>query len=926
MAQHLGILKLSTALLAILAAPAAMAQVSAAPAEGPGAAQPDSGDGSDIVVTATRTNRTGYTAPTPTTVLSLEQMNLAAPANLADFVNQLPALSGSVNPRNNNGTTNGGTAGANLLNLRNLGVNRTLALLDGRRVVASTLTGAVDVNLLPTALVQRVDVVTGGASAAWGSDAVAGVVNFVLDDRYRGLKGKIVRGTTQEGDGDTFQAELSGGVAFAGGRGHIVVSGQYSDSGRTRAQQRNWYDGSKLILNPDYTAANGAPQYIVAKHVGLASATDNGLITAGPLRGTQFGANGLALPTPFNFGYVAGLQSLGGAAEDQGGRIEVSIPTKNYSLFGRISYDLADALQLFAEAGYGRSQADYLSVSYNRFGNLVLSAENAYLDPSVRSALNAAGETSFRYGTSNIKFGQLAARNIREMQRYLAGLKGDIGGWTLNAYYQHGVSRIVSEVGNNPVAARYEKAANATKLVDGTIVCSVNADADPANDDAACSPLNPFGAVPASDQARAYVFGTARQVIDIKQDVVAATIAGEPGSTWAGPISFVAGAEYRRETFKAVADAVSLTNGFFTGNFKPSAGSISVKEAFGEIVVPLLNDAPFAKDVSFNGALRYTDYSMSGSVTTWKAGLTWEASHEWRLRGVRSRDIRAPNLNDLYQGGQAFPLAVADPVTNSSYTTFVTVVGNRALRPERADTLSVGIGYRPDWLPGLALSVDYYDIKIKQAIVSLPAQNLIDGCNGASPGLCQYITRSPTTNLITEVLTPGINFSRERATGIDVEANYRTRVGAGTLDLSALANHVRRRTVDTGFRVYEYAGTMSENTAVPKWRGVVNLSYRQGGTTLNLRERFISAGKYTKEVTVKDNHVKAAYYTDLTLTQDFHDFTGKPSLFFAVDNLFNQAPRVSPLILGPVHINVGTNGSLYDVLGRTFRVGLRFNL
>ncbi|QTH20222.1 TonB-dependent receptor [Rhizorhabdus wittichii] len=926
MASHLNILKSSAALAAIWITAPANAQINDTSRAPQSVETAEADEESAIVVTATRTNRTGYTAPTPTTILSLEHMNQAQPASLADFVNQLPALSGSVSPRNNNGTTNGGTAGANLLNLRNLGVNRTLALLDGRRVVASTLTGAVDVNLLPTALIKRVDVVTGGASAAWGSDAVAGVVNFVLDDRYQGLKGKISKGITQEGDGSTFQAELSGGMAFADGRGHIVVSGQYSDSGRARAQDRGWYSGSKLILNPGYTPANGAPQYMVARNVGLASATDNGLITAGPLRGTQFGPDGLALPTLFDFGYVAGLQSLGGSGEDQGGRIEISIPTKNYSAFGHVSYELTDAVEIFGEVGYGRSEADYLSVSYNRFGNLALSADNAYLDPAVRNALVAAGETGFRYGSSNIKFGQLAARNTREMERYLAGFKADVGGWNFNGYYQHGVSRIVSEVGNNPIAARYEKAANGVKLANGAIVCAVNADAVASNDDPACSPLNPFGAVPASDQARAYVFGTARQAIDIKQDVVAGTVAGEPVSTWAGPISIVIGAEYRRETFKATADAVSIANGFFTGNFKPSSGRISVKEMFGEVVVPLLKDVPFAQDVSFNGALRYTDYSMSGSVTTWKAGLTWEASREWRLRGVLSRDIRAPNLNDLFQGGQAFPLAVADPVANSSYATFVTVVGNRNLRPERADTLSVGIGYKPDWLPGLALSADYYDIKIKQAIVSLAAQNLIDGCYGTSPSLCQYISRSTTTNLITEVLTPGINFSRERTTGLDFEVNYRTSLGAGTFDISALANHVRRRTIDTGFRVYEYAGTMSENTAVPKWRGLVNASYRQGGTTLNLRERFIGAGKYTKEITVKDNHVKAAYYTDVTLSHEFQDVAGKPSLFLAIDNVFNQSPRVSPLILGPVHINVGTNGSLYDVLGRAFRVGFRFDL
>ncbi|MET1755713.1 TonB-dependent receptor [Novosphingobium sp. RD2P27] len=927
------------ALYAFNASLAAVAAIISSPvlaqsAEGTDAARPASEvdpaeaatDAGDIVVTGTRTNRTGYEAPTPTTVLTAETIALTAPASLADYVNQLPALAGSTSPRNVNGTTAGGTAGANLLNLRGLGVNRTLVMLDGRRVVASTLTGAVDVNLLPTAMVKRVDIVTGGASAAYGSDAVAGVVNFILDDTYTGLKGETSYGITDKGDGNAFRAELTGGLQFGGGRGHIVVSGQYNKSGRVRAQDRDWYNGSKLIVNPAFTATNGVPQYIVAPNVGLASATDNGLITSGPLRGTQFGANGLASATPFNFGYTNGLQSLGGSAEDHGGRIEVAVPTEMYSFFGHAAYDLTDGIQVFAEASYGHSVTDYLSVSYNRFGNLPISINNAYLDPAVRARLAAAGQTTFNLGTSNYKFGQIRGRNEREMERYVGGVKGDLGGWKWDLYYTHGISHIISEAANNPNIANYNRAVNAVRTPSGAIACGVNADASTANDDAACAPLNPFGTVAVSDAARDYAFGTARQVIGIKQDVVSGSISGDPFSTWAGPVSVVVGAEYRQETYDATADAVSQANGYFTGNYKASQGEVSVKEAFGEIIVPLLKDKSFAQDVSFNGAVRYTDYKLSGGVTTWKAGLTWEINDELRLRGTRSRDIRAPNLNELFQGGQATTLALADPVINSSYATLVLVVGNQNLQPERADTLSLGVGYRPQWLPGLSLSVDYYDIKIDQSIVSLAAQNLIQGCQAGDASLCAYITRDPASNLITQILTPGINFSRERATGVDFEANYSTGLGAGQLRLAALANYVKRRDVDTGFTVFRYAGTMSENTAVPKWRVNLNANYTVNGTTLNVRERFIGAGKYASDKTIVDNHVKAAYYTDVTLTQRFEDIAGSPALFFSVENLLDQDPRVSPAVLGPVHINVGVNGTLYDVLGRTFRVGFRFDL
>ncbi|MET1755724.1 TonB-dependent receptor [Novosphingobium sp. RD2P27] len=921
---HRAHLAASTALALILTGQPALAQTSDV-----GSASEDTGTVetpdavSDIIVTATRTNREGYTAPTPTTVISLDQIQQSAPASLADYVNQLPALVGSTSPRNNNGTTSGGTAGSNLLSLRNLGVNRTLVLLDGRRVVPSTLTGAVDVNTLPTSMVQRVDVVTGGASAAWGSDAVAGVVNFILDDKYTGIKGEANYGVTEKGDGSAYRLELTGGMPFAGGRGHIVVSGQYAKSGRVQARDRDWYDGSKLIPNPGRTATNGAPQYIVAPNVGLASATDNGLITSGPLRGTQFGANGLASPTPFNFGYTANLQSLGGTAEDQGGRIELAIPTETYSVFGHASFELTDAIQAYGEASYGHGEANYLGVSYNRFGNVTIRANNAYLDPAVRRALQAAGQTSFSLGTSNYKFGQIEGRNTRALTRFVGGLKGDLGGWKWDVYYERGVSKITSIAARNPIVAAYNKATDAV-LSSGSIVCGVNGDASPANDDAACVPFNVFGSAAPSDAAFAYVTGTAEQHVRITQDVASGSISGEPFSTWAGPVSLVVGAEYRKETYRSTADAISQATGFFTGNYKASTGDISVREGFAEIIVPLLKDTRFFRDVSFNGAVRYTDYDPSGGVTTWKAGLTWDVTSELRLRGTRSRDIRAPNLNELYQGGQATTSAFVDPVLGTGYAGRVFIIGNRELTPERADTLSFGVGYRPEWLRGLSLSVDYYDIKLSNAIVTLNSQNLIDGCFGGSADLCPYITRDPSTNMITEILTPGINFSSERATGVDIEASYSAEVGPGRLGLSVLANYVKRRDIDTGFTVYQYADTLSDNTAVPKWRGTLNANYRAGGTSLNLRERFISAGRYSRQFTIADNHVKAAYYTDLTLTHEFEDLPGKPALFLSVENLFDQAPRVTPQTIAPVHINTGVNGTVYDVLGRNFRAGVRF--
>ena len=258
----------------------------------------------EVVVTATRVKRDGYQAPTPTSVIGEEELNAKAPANIADFVNELPSLAGSITPTTATQSIGPGTAGINALNLRNLGANRTLVLLDGQRVGASTLTGWVDVNQFPNALIKRVDVVTGGASADWGSDAVAGVVNFVLDKDFTGVKGEAQGGVTTYGDNGEYKLSATAGTGFADKRGHVLLSYEEAHSDGVQGVPRSWYNGSKLFFNPNYTATNGQPQLIASAGVGFATATPGGIITTGPLKGTYFGPGGT--PLQFNYGSIIG--------------------------------------------------------------------------------------------------------------------------------------------------------------------------------------------------------------------------------------------------------------------------------------------------------------------------------------------------------------------------------------------------------------------------------------------------------------------------------------------------------------------------------------------------------------------------------------------------------------------------------------------
>ena len=314
------------AALALGATPAAAQPIAPPPTSGePGELQPGAADGAadeapteatagEIVVTGSRVLRNGNEAPSPVTVIGTEDLAILARPRVADALNELPALAGSTTPRTAGVGVGGGTAGTNLLNLRNLGVIRTLTLLDGRRIVPSTTIGAVDVNLLPTGLVRQVDVVTGGASAVYGADAVAGVVNFLLDTEFTGFKADAQAGVTTRGDGGTQSINVSAGRAFADDRGHIVLNASYVNNGEVLFRERGFADGAYIIGNPAATAANGLPRRLLVRGAGLSLATPGGLITSGPLRGTQFDQNGA--PQPFTFGTTSGAYTVSPDAYD----------------------------------------------------------------------------------------------------------------------------------------------------------------------------------------------------------------------------------------------------------------------------------------------------------------------------------------------------------------------------------------------------------------------------------------------------------------------------------------------------------------------------------------------------------------------------------------------------------------------------------
>lgn len=883
----------------------------------------------DIIVTGSRVVSNGYQAPTPITVVGSEDLKNSAP-NITDALRQLPQLTGSTGPSTPSFTPGGSVSStSSTANLRNLGITRTLVLLDGRRPPASGVTGTSDIAAFPQQLIKRVDIVTGGASAAYGSDAVAGVVNFVLDTRFRGVMAEVRNGISTHGDGHSWAAEASAGFGFADDRGSVILSGSISEQDPIDGRAREWANrGWATIPNPTYTQTNGQPQLLLREDVNLAAATYGGLITgarrgttrvgAGALRDIQFDANGAQ--SLYQHGSLfTGTVEVGGEGPRYPAAIVSDLNAK--TAFGHAEFEFSNNFSVFAEAGYGYSKSDYplLIPFFIGSGGLVVQADNAYLPANIRQTMVANGFSSIELGKLDGTWGQNRVTNTTKTLNLTTGFKATLGGFTVDGYYEHGESRFLLETDNQRNNANTRAAADAVvNPATGQIVCRSSL-TNPTN---GCVPWNPFGTAPMTDAQRAYQSGSGFARSIAKQDVVALTARGNLFSTWAGEVAAAVGAEYRDMSGNITVDAISSVIGFNATNPQAAGGSYDVKEVFGEVVVPLFRGENFIKSFDFNGAIRRTDYSTSGGVTTWKLGLTSELFEGLRLRGTYSRDIRAPNIGDLFGPRSRNVVAIVDPFNGNQVTqnVFTFTGSNPDLVPERAKTIAAGLSYRPAFLPGFGFSVDYYKIKIEDAITTLSAQQLVNQCFAGDTSLCDLTVRGPDGRL-TDVNGVALNIATVQISGVDFDASYSTDLAGGKLSLRGIATYLDDYTQEArGVQSVQYAGTGS----FPKWRANLQATYTSGGTTISIQERFIAAHRRAvPPVTVDIDRVPKVFYTNLTLRQQIEAGNAKPELFLSINNLFDKDPPPSDTN----NITLGTSRVvdplLYDTVGRYITVGGR---
>ncbi len=922
----------------------------------------------NVVVTGSRIVRGGFEAPTPVSVVGADRIEERAVTNVGDLLNELPSFRATATPAAGGlGTGLAGYYGGRQLDLRGLGSVRTLVLVDGKRYVPSTTISTVDTNMIPTPLLERAEVVTGGASAAYGSDAVAGVVNFLLNEKLQGIRSSVGYGQSTHGDDQTTSASLAGGTDLFSGRAHFVASLEYEKSdGVGTCIVRDWCAEGWLNFGNTPAGSHGLPANNILPNVNPSTISPTGVVnstsnaagavnSANALHGVTFNPDG----TPRHFVYGSLVNSLfmvGGEGHGQDGYFEgvpIVTPTERYLAYTHTKVDFTDTLAGRFDVSFGHLIGDHQGTEYRNV-SLAVKRDNPFLPTSTDPTLNvptlmdAAGATQLNLGKNFADIGNPHLLTTNGVFRAVASLKGQLAGsWTWDAYYQFGRNDFESDAANTVINANLAKAVDSVRNGAGQPVCRVNADASATNDDSRCISLNPFGQQ-LSPAVINYVTGTSVQTDVTTEHVVAGNVQGDLFSTWAGPVSLAGGVEYRSDKIAGTADPISQVLGFFSNNAANINGKINVSEGYLETLIPLAKDLPFAKNLDLNGAVRRTHYERSSptsssdvNTTTWKAGVVWAPVASLKFRATRSRDIRAPNVSELFGPNTTGFGILNDPANGGKQTNPVVVSGsNSTLVPEVGDTTTAGFVVQPavdNWFGRVQLSVDYYDIDLKNAIGNLGAQTIATRCAAGATEFCSLIQRD-STNTITQINDVLLNVNEQITRGVDVELAYRQPLASlGNLDLRLLGTYVAdlitidsagpvNRAGQTGLR----AGTIP---GIPRYTldGLAN--WINGGLTFSLHGRFIAAGLYNAAFLGPDepgfninlptssntNHVKSALYVDLIGTYEFgNSRLDGLSVYGGVDNIGDVDP---PRVPGA---NGTGNNVLFDPVGRVWKVGLRY--
>ncbi|WP_375383504.1 TonB-dependent receptor domain-containing protein [uncultured Sphingomonas sp.] len=947
-------------------------------------AAPAGDQGDDVVVTGSRIRSSNATSVSPITTVGGAEILQRGAVRVEDLINTLPQAYADQGGGNRGGTI--GASGTATINLRNLGNQRTLVLIDGKRLMqgdpARSAAQAADINNVPAALVERIDIVTGGASAVYGSDAIAGVVNFVLKKDFTGLQADAQAGLFTHDNRNPIAA-----VATAAGQ--PVTSGSADDGGQQSVSLtwgKNLGDGrGNVTAFASYRAIDGVGTSERDFSTCNLAATAAGYACS--LSSTTFPAQ-LQLTNPIT-GAVRGSYTLDATTGNSlrayrtsdgfsnGPTYDLQAPDKRVNADLLAHYKFSDALEAYGSFMFMRDQAD-IRISPTGVFTVAesINCNNPFLSASeVNLICTSVGLSPAQSAKVNVSFRDAPAGSRHDYTNHtsyqgVAGLRGDVlNGWHYDVYAQYGRTDYDSTTINEISLARFAKSLRAVNS-GGQIVCESAANGT----DPSCVPLNLFAVGGISSAALSYVGNTVHRTGYTQEFIVSGSLSGDLGfgSPLAShPIGVAVGAEYRDEKLNFQPDSFysSLDVAGDSGGEFPTSGSFNVKEVFGEARVPLVEDKPFFRSLSAEGGIRFSRYSTAGDTTAFKAGGEWAPISDFRFRGSFQRAVRAPNLTELFGPQRGTTASISDPCEGTApRATFaqcalsgVTAVeygsiapaagqqsgarvgGNPNLLPEIANTKTFGGQLTPHWLRGITVGVDYFDIKVKRLITTVPAQITVNQCI-ATGVFCNLIVRNPATGTLVNsayVISTYVNAGYLQTSGLDITATASQKLGdifggnPGRVDLNFGGTRTEKYEVQIlpGAPTYRCDGFFGTTCGqpIPHWRHRLLVSWTSPGEGLSLagtwryigpttNDKASSAPYLTGTYFAYDSRLGATSYFDLSVAVSV---AKRFTLRGGVNNLLDRDP---PLTASAASTGQTSNGAffagMYDALGRYIFAGI----
>lgn len=839
------------------------------------------------------------------------------------------------------------------VDLRGLGVNRTLTLLDGRRRVSgSARSSAVDLNMIPQAMIDHVEVVTGGAAAIYGADAVTGAVNIVTRTDFSGIQFDATGGISEYGDAERFKFSVTTGGKFAEGRGRVLLGGTYVKNVEVIYQDRPYTAGGHSYYdNPDNTGPDdGRPDLLWTDDYQWVAYSPYSNFLAGPEKTPYMIRGGeLVMVTVDEVNGTRGKdfpQGLGGNSEGNLNRgKQLQGPIQTYGVMGKLDYELTDGI--YYSVGFDYTSSKYMgSAGWYRDdqrANLWLKGEggatayldNPYMPQAMRELMVENGLTHVPIRKWWTNFPDMREIHDRENFTLSQGLNGDFAGGRFNwdGYWQYGRTTDRVQTTNAPFIPHWIAARDAIML-GGEIVCR-----DEAARAEGCVPFDIFGQSTTAEQ-QAYATTTRHEYRRNTQELFGASISGRAFALPYGDVSVAVGAEHREESLQTVDDPRTATDLQFTVHPNINA-SLKVSEIFGEVVVPILEGLPFAETLQVEGAYRYSNYNVYDDTNTWKAGAIWSPVDGLSFRAVRSFSVRTPNFGELYSPqNRSVTASIHDPCFGDLYnlnpnrakncaalgipegqdqywdTVVVYSGGNPDLKPEESNSLTLGAIFQPVFLPGFDLTVDYWAIDIENVVTSYSVSNMENKCvdlPSLDNSFCPNITRDPVTGKITQINTFSINASRMKASGVDVGLNYARPLGQGHLAASFKGTWNIENIIDStpgiDSGILQYDGDFT----TPRFRANLYTAYSLNDVTIAMNNQFISAAVVSQnwaspEYLGDKNELPAKIYTNLSLRYNIDD---RYTFGLGVNNLFGVKPTDTRNVWDG-------GGGRYDTIGRYY--------